>query len=655
MTVHTHRGTITIPVISFLLSLLLGPWQPILHAEEVNFDFQEADLRTVIQAVSEFTGKNFLVDPRVKGKVTVVAPDPLTREEAYKAFLSVLEINGYLTVESDRVIKIIPQEEGKTRNTVTEDNGSALNRDDMVTRVLKLRHIRAERLVPLLRPLVPAYGHMVADPSSSSLIITDRLSNMERLVDIIKRLDRPMQSGEVELVALNHASAGELARLLAPLHKSTQGDDAPSEPVVVLADTRTNNLIIKADPSTRAQIKSLARALDSPAEAGGNTHVVYLKNADAESMVDVLQNSIQGDDGRDSGRLSGNISITADPATNSLVVTASKADFTNIEDVIKKLDIRRLQVYVEALIAEVRVDSLDEFGIQFQTADGLRSGNRGVVGGSNFSVSTSITEVLANPLTAGAGLNVGFVDGTVTLPDGTEVLNLSVLAKALDSVSDANVLSTPNILTMDNQEAEIVIGQNVPFITGSFAQINQGTAVQNPFQTIERQDVGLRLRIRPQITEGSAIKMEIFQEVSSVAQRGEAFDIVTNTRSLQTTVVAENDRMLVLGGLIQDDIIRNEQKVPLLGDIPLLGNLFRFKSTDRQKTNLLVFLRPRLIRGVADMDEPTRKKYEYLGEMIKKQALKSSEGELAPIKEWDLIVPGENIPDTGARGEADPQ
>ena len=639
MDYQTRSFSFTYLVVGVFLFLPVSMFFSDVQADEVSFDFQDADLRTVIQAVSEFTGKNFLVDPRVRGKVTVVAPDPLTEEEAFKAFLAVLEINGYVTVDSEGMTKIVPQEEGKTRNTLMNGHNEQPNRDDMITRVMRLKHIQAERIVPLLRPLIPAYGHLVAEPSTSSLIITDRVSNLDRIVKIINKLDQPMASGEVEVVHLSNASAEELAQLLAPLHKSNDAENKVSGVALVMADARTNNLIIKADPTTRKQIKSLAMALDVPAKSSGNTHVVYLKNADAESMVEVLQSTIRGSSDKESGELRGSVSITADPATNALVVTASKSDFIALERVIAQLDIRRLQVYVEALIAEVRMDSLNEFGIQFQSAGALGGDNRGVIAGSNFNVGTSIAEVLTNPLAAGAGLNVGFVDGLVTLPDGTEILNLSVLAKALDSVSDANVLSTPNILTMDNQEAEIVIGQNVPFVTGSFAQINQGTAVQNPFQTIERQDVGLRLKIKPQITEGGAIKMEIFQEVSSVAQRGEATDIVTNTRSLKTTVLAENDRMLILGGLIQDDIVRNEQKVPLLGDIPLLGNLFRYKSKDRKKTNLLVFLRPRVIRGISDMDEPTRLKYQYLGQVSERQELRSAEDQLAPIKDWDLIVP----------------
>ena len=338
----------------------------------------------------------------------------------------------------------------------------------------------------------------------------------------------------------------------------------------------------------------------------------------------------------------------ADPETNALVVTATQSDFAILEQVIRKLDVRRLQVYVEALIAEVDTRTIQEIGVQFGIGDGVRADRRGVVGSTNLGTvsGASLAEVLTNPLAAGAGLSFGYVDGVITLPDGTEVYNLNALAKALEGESDANVLSTPNILTMDNEEAEIIVGQNVPFITGSFSQISQGTAVENPFQTIQRQDVGLTLRIKPQITEGSAIKMEIFQEVSNVAQRGEARDIVTNTRSLSTTIVAENNQMVVLGGLIQDDVSNNEQKVPLLGDVPLLGQLFRYKNRTRKKTNLLVFLRPQVIRGPKDMDEPTREKYEYLGRLTDQEAFKENEDAQSMLEEWELITGNPSVENT---------
>jgi len=607
-------------------------------AQTVNFEFDNAELRTVIKAVAEFTGKNFLVDPGVKGKVTVVAPEPLTREEAYKAFLSVLEVHGYIAVESEGVTKIVPQEAGKATEVSPVTGGPAPDKEDMVTRVIHLDHVVADRLVPVLRPLVAPYGYLAAETGSRSLIVSDRAANVDRITGIVRRLDRPVNTGEIELFSLKNASAESLARQIETLYQQKEAEKTSTAGAVIIADSRTNSLIIKADTSTRKEIINLAAELDQPMESAGNTHVIYLKNADAKNMAEVLQTTMNNNK-KDDAKLPDNVVITADPDTNSLIITASKSEFSTLENVIYQLDIRRLQVYVEALIAEVRTDKGKEFGVQWQTAEGLRGDNRGVVGRTNFNVGTSITDVILNPLAAGAGLALGYSDGTVTLPDGTQVINLSVLAKALDNLTNVNVLSTPNILTMDNQQAEIVIGQNVPFITGSYSQVNQGTAVNNPFQTIVREDVGLTLRIKPQITEGSAIKLDIYQEVSSVAKKGEAFDIVTNTRSLTTTIVAEDGRMVVLGGLIQEDISDNVQKVPLLGDIPLLGNLFKYKSSNHGKTNLLIFLRPKIVRGFADMDGPTKKKYDYIDQMSTLQGLRKSETGKTPFDEWQLITP----------------
>ncbi len=630
-----------------VLALISGT----VSAQDISFDFEDAELRSVIQAVAEFTGRNFLVDPSVEGKVTVVAPELLTEDEAYRVFQSVLEVNGYVTVDADGVTKIIPEEEGKLGGVFPSER--AAGADDMMTRVVHLEHVRAERLVPILRPLMPAYGHLAGDAKSSALILTDRAANVERLVNIIKRLDRPARTGEVELVPLSHASAEELALLFNRLHQVADTEGAGVNGAAIIADPRTNSLIIKADADTRKQLKALALELDAPASGRGNTHVIYLKNASAENLVVVLESSLKNASEAEGGSIARNVSIKADPETNALVVTATQSDFTILEQVIRKLDVRRLQVYVEALIAEVDTRTTQEIGVQFGVGDGVRSDRRGVVGATNLGTvsGTTLAEVLANPLAAGAGLSLGYVDGIITLPDGTEVHNLNALAKALEGQSDANVLSTPNILTMDNEEAEITVGQNVPFITGAFSQINQGTAVENPFQTIQRKDVGLTLRIKPQITEGSAIKMEIYQEVSNVAQRGEARDIVTNTRSLSTTIVAENNQMVVLGGLIQDDVSNNVQKVPLLGDVPLLGQLFRYKNRTRKKTNLLVFLRPQVIRGPKDMDEPTRDKYEYLGRLSDREALKDNDDARSMLEEWELITgdPGVDSADPAAQ------
>ena len=622
-------------------------------AQEVNFDFEDADLRAVIQAVAEFTGKNFLVDPRVQGKVTVVAPTPLTQDQAYKVFQSVLEVNGFVTVEADGAVKIVPAEEGKVRDTGVFNEGTAPGNEDMQTRVLRLEYVNPERLVPILRPLVPAYGHLAADMESSSLIITDRAANVDRIVNIVRRLDRPAQNGELEVITLLHASAADMAQMLGRLYPTALDPAALGSGVLVMEDPRTNSLVIKADIGTRTEIRELLTSLDMPTDNTGDTQVIFLNNADAENLVKVLQETVNSTgEAQAAGAPGSKMTIKADTETNALIVHGSKSEFNEIRKVIESLDVRRLQVYVEALIAEVSADVAKEYGIQFQTADGLRNDNEGVIGSSGFNLGTSLQDVVTNPLAAGAGLSVGFIDGTVILPDGTELINLVGLARALESQSDANILSTPNILTMDNQEAQIVVGQNVPFVTGAYSQTGQGSnALNSPFQTIERRDVGLTLRIKPQITEGSAVKMDIYQEVSSVAQRGEAQDIVTNTRSLSTTVVAENNRMVVLGGLIQEDTSLNEQKVPLLGDIPILGNLFRYRSNKRTKTNLLIFLRPRIVRASSDMDEPTRRKYEYLDELTTGSKQSDKPVEKSPaLQEWDFISPADQAPAEPANG-----
>ena len=621
------------------LLLILGSLAAIPRAvaQEVNFDFENADLRAVIQAVAEFSQKNFLVDPRVKGKVTVVAPTALTEDEAFKVFQSVLEVNGYVTVEGEGVTKIVPQEEGKHRAVDLAGDGES--GDQMVTRVLRLQHVSAQRMVPILRPLVPPYGHLVAYPETSALILTDRADNIQRLVGIVQRLDQPAETGEVEVIPLANASADKLSDLLGRLFTEQGGKQQNGgEPgVSVLSDPRTNSLIVRADQGTRSEIEAIAKDLDAPTGAGGNTRVIYLENADAENLVDVLKGTIGEDGGGKGGNGIGEITVKADPQTNALVVRASKSDFQTINKVVEKLDVRRLQVYVEALIAEISTDTAREFGIQWQAADGLKGDQKGVIGGTSFTVGDSIRATAQNPIGIGAGLSVGYVDGTLTLPDGTEIFNVAGLVRALETRSDTNVLSTPNLLTMDNEEAEIVVGQNVPFVTGSFSSTDSGTSVQNPFQTIERKDVGLTLRLKPQITEGSAIKLNIYQEVSSVVQKGQAQDIVTQKRSLDTTVVADNGRMVVLGGLIQDDNKKNVQEVPVLGRIPLLGSLFRYQRRSHRKTNLMIFLRPRIIRGPADMDKPTRKKYGYIERLQEGQGL--GEEEPPPLEKWERITP----------------
>lgn len=612
----------------------------------VQFDFQDAKLRAVIEAVAKSTGRNFLVDPRVKGKVTVVGPSRLTTEEAYEVFQSVLAVNGFVTVEGDGVTKIVPKEEGKQRSlplSEGEEEG-----DQMVTRVLRVEHVPAQRMVPVLRPLLPSHGHLVAYSDTNALIITDHAENVQRLTNIVRRLDRPGESGEVEVVPLVHASAEEMAEILGQLYQGKKGQDDGGTELSVLSDPRTNNLIIKGSKATREEIKKLAEQLDSPTGSGGNVRVMYLENADAETLVEILEQVIAKqaeEQGKSSGR--DDVAIHADKQTNAVVIRASKSAFQTIEKVVDRLDIRRLQVYVEALIAEVASTRASEFGIQWQATDGLKGDNRGAVGGTSFNIGTDIQDVAQNPSAAGSGLSVGYVNGSIDLGgEAGEVLSLGGLVRALETDTNSNVLSTPNLLTMDNQEAEIVVGQNVPFVTGSYSQTGSNNDnATNPFQTIERKDVGLTLRLTPQITEGSSVKMDIYQEVSSVTrQASNAADIITNKRSLDTTVVAENGEMIVLGGLIKTDRNKQQQMVPILGRIPLLGNLFRYETVENQKTNLMVFLRPKIIRKNADMADPTSDKYQFLNELRDEQFGEKKEEEPPPLEQWERIGPDAGAP-----------
>jgi general secretion pathway protein D len=503
-------------------------------------------------------------------------------------------------------------------------------------------------MVPVLRPLLPSYGHLVAYSDTNALIITDHASNVGRLTNIVRRLDKPTQTGAVEVVPLVHASAKQMAETLSQLYSGKKKGDSSS--MSVLPDPRTNNLIIKADEATRTELKKLAQKLDSPTGSEGNVRVMYLENADAENLVKVLQEVVSKQSGKKGGGGRGEVALHADKQTNAVVVRASKSAFQTIEKVVDRLDVRRLQVYVEALIAEVSSERAREFGIQWQATEGLSGNNRGAIGGTSFTLGDNIQDVAQNPAATGSGLSLGYVDGSLEV-GGEEILALGGLVRALETDSDSNVLSTPNILTMDNQEAEIVVGQNVPFVTGSYSQTNNDTNATNPFQTIERKDVGLTLRLTPQITEGSSVKMDIYQEVSSVTrQASNAADIITNKRSLDTTVVAENGEMIVLGGLIKTDRSTQQQMVPLLGRIPLLGSLFRYQTMDKQKTNLMVFLRPKIIRKNADMADPTTDKYQFLNRLREQQRGTSESQDPPPLEQWERIGPGTPTPEPAAEG-----
>ncbi|MDX1608954.1 MAG: type II secretion system secretin GspD [Halofilum sp. (in: g-proteobacteria)] len=592
----------------FAVAASLVPAPPA-RAQESPFqlNLKDADLRALIETVSRRTGRNFIVDPRVNARVDVVTSSPITDRELYEIFLAVLSVHGYAAVPAGDVTKIVPTAVAKQDAIPT---GPETGGSQMVTRVVTIEHLNAAQLVPILRPLLPGEGHLAAIQATNRLIVTDAADNISRLLRIIDRVDRPIES-EVEVVRLQHASAAEVVRILGSLEPSqAQQQAGGGDGARLAADTRTNSVLIRGSREARLRMRTLIANLDTPLERQGNTRVIYLRYANADDLVEILQgvSDAQGDatgGGQDTSPTKGSVVIQADPNTNSLIVTGPPDRLGELEQIVRQLDIRRAQVLVEAIIAELSEDNARELGVQFAVDDSA-DGNAGVLtsfGGPG----SNIVGIAADPTSIGSGLSIGGLD-----EDGSGT-DFAVLIRALSSDANNNILSTPSLVTLDNEEAEIVVGQNVPFVTGQFSSTDTGGSAVNPFQTIERRDVGLTLKVKPQINEGSMLKMEIEQEVSSLASTAQsASDIVTNKRSLKTTVLVEDGQTLVLGGLIDDTVRTRDEKVPLLGDIPLLGALFRYKSSTQVKQNLMVFLHPTILRDPALADFYTGEKYSYL-------------------------------------------
>ena len=592
------------------------------------FNFQEADIQAVVKTVSQITGKNFLLDPRVKGKLTIISTQPVSKNAIYQIFLASLKAQGYTAIDSaSGFIKLVPLGDAKQAAKVTTGTAPRPG-EQTITHVVTVQHGSAAQIVPLLRPLMAPTSQLSVYPPANTLIITDYADNIRNLLHIVEILDQRGGS-ELAIVPLKYASALDIAEIIVRLYPNVSQSATPAGPaaaavgeadrVTIMPDLRTNSLLVRAEnPGTINDLRALIAKLDVPAKVGGNTRVVYLRNADATKLAEVLRGLLAGEaraqtasaaaiPGRPPvsvGKSAAEASqIQADEATNSLIISASDAVFNNLRAVIEKLDVRRAQVYVEALIAEVTTDKASQFG--FQWAGGKQAGN-GVVGAmTNFPASgASIVGAATNPASLGTagGLSLAYLGKKITLSDGTEVRSLGALARALEEKSIGNILSTPNILTLDNAEAKIVVGQNVPFVTGSFSQATSTTGTVNPFQTIERKDVGLTLKIKPQISEGGTIKLQISQESSTVAQATgvQASDLITNKRSLDTTVVVDDGNTIVLGGLIEDSVTENTQAVPFLGRIPVLGWLFKYRTEKKTKTNLMVFLRPVIVRSAED-------------------------------------------------------
>jgi general secretion pathway protein D len=618
--------------------------------EPVMLNFVNADIEAVASAIGQMSGRNFLLDPRVKGTVNIVSSRPVPPSAAYDIFLSALRLQGYTAVESEGVVKILPEADAKLHLRSVSPRGASEG-DRLQTRVYALKYESAAQMLPVLRPIISPNNTIAVYGANNSLVITDYADNLRRIDRIIDAIDRPGTGGEPVFLPLRNASASDMAATVNRLYAADAAAQADTRGrVSVAADTRTNSLIVRADnPARLARIQEMVQSLDKATAAGGNLHVVFLKNAEAVRVAQTLRAVLSGESspalslaataplsttppgvgqpptaggpGPSPSPLSGLGSVgggggivQADPASNALIISAPDAIFASLKVVIDKLDVRRAQVHVEALIVEMTSDKAAEFGIQWLALQGLDTNATQGFGGTNFGARGSGTNIIdgaVNPGSLGQGLNLGVVRGTVTVPGIGTITNLAFLARALENDVKANILSTPNLLTLDNEEAKIVIGQNVPFITGQYAQTGSSTTA-TPFQTIERKDVGLTLRIKPQISEGGSVRLQIYQEVSSVQDTTNPAGIITNKRSLESSVVVDDGQIIVIGGLVQDSTANTMQKVPLLGDIPVLGALFRYETRKQTKTNLMVFLRPLVMRERSSYGPVTSERYRQM-------------------------------------------
>ena len=578
---------------------------------QITLNLKAADIRTLIDTVSEATGRNFVVDPRVSGRVTVVSAQPMDDAALYQVFLSVLQVHGYSAIDTGAVVKIIPDANAKQDATPLVQGDAALPGGQLVTQVLKVVNVPVAQLVPILRPLVPQQGQLAAYPPTNALVISDRAANVERLAQIVSRIDQPDHT-EVEVIALKHASADEVARIIGNVLKAA-GKTSPASAIPALAaDPRTNSVLLSGDASARVQARGIIALLDTPTESDGGAQVIYLKYAKAEDLAEVLDAMIQSmlSDRNGSGGQTATqaVHIAAEAQTNALLVSAPPDLMQTVRSLVRQLDIKRAQVLVKAIIAEVSEELTTRLGAQL-AINGAQSG-QGPIGASTFGGTVnSLANIVRNP-GAAAAIPQGLLLGLGNFANNAT--QFAVLLEALSGDAASNVLSTPSLITLDNHPAQMVVGRNVPFVTGSFTNTGS-TNPSNPFQTIERRDVGLTLKITPQINEGDTIKLDIEQEASSLASSAAgATDLITNKRLIKTTVLVNDGQLLVLGGLMDETFTDSVQKVPLLGDVPVLGALFRYTATQKQKRNLLVFIYPNIVRDNQPMDAFSREKYTYL-------------------------------------------
>ena len=597
-------------------------------AQDFTVNLKDTDIQEFIEFVSDVTGTTIVIDPSVKGKVKVVSSKPVSKAELYDLFLSILDVHGYTAVRSGGVVRVIPNKNARSA-PVDVISGTSIINDEYVTQVIRLENVSAAKLIPVLRPLVPQQAHMAAYAPSNAIIISDVRANINRISEIIDRMDESAVK-ETEIIQLRYGVATDVVEMLKALEKSRAGEGADAnDEATLVADKRTNSVIVTADEVSIERINGLIDYLDIPLEQSGNVRVRYLEYADATEVAEVLtrvmQNLARLDDesrGQSRSANAAKSTIEADASTNSLIMTADTDEMAALESVIGRLDIRRAQVLVEAIIVEMEIVEGRELGLQW-----LFANDSGVYGSS---ISTSSAQQARNAGIAQALLpedssstDIGVRDlagALAQVPGSTfgwgvvdEGLTMTTILNALQSQGNANILSTPSVIALDNEEAFITVGQQVPFVTGSYTNTGSSNGVANPFQTIQRENVGVTLQVTPQINEGDSVVMDIVQEVSSISQQVlSASDVITNERKIETKVMAQDGDIVVLGGLVKDDIQDSRQGVPVLSGIPVIGRLFRNDVVSVTKSNLLVFIRSTIIRDDEDLAGATAEKYRYI-------------------------------------------
>ncbi len=600
------------------------PGGAVLAEELVTINFKDTDIREVAEMVSKVTGRNFLVDPRVKGKVTVISAEPIDGEQLYTTFLTILKTHGFIAIDQGTLVQILPASGEREHATFSESVRTDSSDDIVEVQVIPVKHVPAVQMVPILRPLVEKEGHLAAHANSNSLIVAASRRTINKIHDMLETLDQATES-QIDTIKLHHADASEIVKTLQTL--VTAGTGAKGKGAgrqsgsKLVADTRTNSLLVSGNKGFREKITRIVRRLDSKVRDARNIHVVSLRFANAADLAPIIESLASGrsvPQGVASGigaagkgktgaaAATQMTTVQADEQTNSLIITARQDKMRDLRSIIRKLDVRRSQVLVEVIIAELFRVKDAELGIQWIGANNdLLGAADGVIGDDVASDST---------FKQFSQLGVGSLAGLISGGD----YSFLALASALDNDSDVNILSTPSLLTMDNEEAEITVGQEVPFVTGSYTGTGDGSSPSNPFQTIERKNVGLTLKITPQISEGDAVKLSIDQEISNVnAQQTASIgrgEIITNQRTIKTNVIVDNKSILVLGGLIDEVVTETEQRVPFIGDIPILGEAFTHRGTNKSKRNLMLFIQPTILRNNHQNLGATGKRYRNMRE-----------------------------------------